>query len=152
MLPDRNCHCKLLLSVQSGYTLIELMLLIAVIGILTAIGIGSYQVQVRKTQVTTLYHELNHFRMPYQTLQYEGAGVISFSPNGLNMPLQTKYCQFSVTAPNIGAATPNAIVCRIQNLSYLSNQTLSLNLTANSSWNCRASDGISRAYLPQDCR
>jgi type IV pilus assembly protein PilA len=90
--------------------------------------------------------------MPYQILMNEGAGPTGFSPNGLNMTTQTKYCQFSVTAPNIDAATPNAVVCEIQNLDYLTNQTLSLDRSADGSWHCRASTDINRAYLPEACR
>lgn len=139
-------------NTQSGFTLIEIMIVIAVIGILSAVAIGSYQVQVRQTHLTILYQEINHFKMPYQILVHEGAGVTEFSPGGLNMPTQTKYCQFSVTAPNSDVATPNAIQCQIQNISYLSDQTLNLDRGADGNWNCRASTGISKSYLPQDCQ
>ena len=147
-----DCHLTQSGNAQSGYTLIELIIAVAVIGILAAIATVSYQVQVRKTQVMTIYKEINHFRMPYQMLLNEGARVTSFSPSGLNMTAQTRYCQFSVTAPNRDTATPNAVVCQIQNLSYLSNQTLSLDLAVDESWSCRASTGINRAYLPEACR
>ena len=129
-----------------------MMIVVAIIGILTAISIVSYQVQVRKTDFITIYQTLNEFRMPYQILINEEEGVASFSSTGLNMPAQTKYCQFSVTPPNANAATPNAVQCQIQNLSYLSNQTLSLDRAADGSWTCRASTGIAHAYLPQACR
>ena len=137
---------------QSGFTLIEIMVVVAIIGILAAIATISYQHQVRKTQIATIYQTLNDFRMPYQILINEGAGVRSFSPDGLNMPAQTKYCQFSVIAPDANVVTLNAVRCQIQNLSYLSNQTLSLDRDVDGSWSCRASAGIARAYLPQACQ
>ena len=70
-----NRHLTQWGSAQAGYTLIELMIAIAVIGILAAIATVSYQVQVRETQVMTIYQEINHFRLPYQILMSEGAGV-----------------------------------------------------------------------------
>ena len=137
---------------QTGFTFIEMVIVIAIVGVLASIAIVSYQINIRNTQVTIIYQEINHYRMPYQILMNEGAGPTGFTPTGLNMPTQTRYCQFSVTAPIIDAATLNAVVCQIQNLSYLSNQTLSLDLTADGNWSCRASTGINRAYLPEACR
>ena len=137
---------------QSGFTLIELMIVIAIIGILTAIDTLSYQKQVRKAHIVTIYQTLSQFQVRYQTLMDEGGNITNFSTSGLNMPAQTKYCQFSVNAPNLGSITPNAIVCQVQNLNYLTNQTLSLNLKEDGSWSCQASSGINREYLPQACQ
>ena len=89
-LSDRNRYQPIALSTQSGFTLVEIMVVIAIIGILASIATVSYQVQLRKTQVMTIYKEINHFRMPYQILINEGVGVTGFSPSGLNMPVQTK--------------------------------------------------------------
>lgn len=140
------------LSSQSGFNLIEIMIVVTIISILAAIATISYQTQVRQTQVMTIYQELNHFRVPYQTLINEGAGVTDFSPSGLNMPTQTKYCQFSVTEPAMSGIINDAVKCTIQNLSYLQGQTLSLDRTVDGSWQCRASAGIKISYLPQACR
>ena len=148
MKPFTSCHP----NSQSGFTLIESIIITAIIGILVSIATVSYQTQVRKTQIITIYKEINHFRLPYRTLIDNGAGVIDFSPRGLNMPAQTKYCQFSVTAPLAGSTTANAIICRIQNLPYLQAQTLSLDYLADGTWQCQASAGIKDAYLPQDCQ
>lgn len=147
-----NRYLPQLSNTQSGYTLIELLIAIAVFGILAATATVSYQTQVRKTQIMTIYKEINHFRLPYRTLIDNGAGVTDFSPRGLNMPAQTKYCQFTVTAPLAGSTTANAIICRIQNLPYLQAQTLSLDYLADGAWQCQASTGIKDAYLPQACQ
>ena len=149
MVPSKLKYYSLL---QSGFTLIEIMIAIAIISILAAISMASYQVQVRKTQMMTIYQEINSFRTPYQMLMNEGTGVTDFSPAGLNIAEKSKYCQFSVIPPNMNAATPNAVNCQIQNLSYLSNEHISLTLTANGKWHCTASTGISKSYLPQDCQ
>jgi len=128
------------------------MLAIAIIGIVAAIATVSYQVQVRQTQMMTIYQEINHFRLPYQILIDNGTGVTDFSPSGLNMPAQTKYCQFTVAAPIAGSTTTNAIICTIQNLPYLQGQSLSLDRTADGSWQCRPSAGIPKSSLPQACQ
>lgn len=86
----------------------------------------SYQVKVRETHVVTIYQELNQYRLPYQILTNEEEGVRSFSSN--------------------------AVRCQIQNVNYLQNQSLSLDRAADGSWQCKASAGIAKAYLPQACR
>ncbi len=137
---------------QNGFTIIELIIVVAIIGILVSIGIISYQPQIRQTQIMTIYQEINLFRLPYQTLLNEGAGVTSFSPDGLNIPPTSEYCEFSITAPNMNDITINAVVCEIQGLSYLQDQSVSLDRTADGSWQCRPSAGIPKSYLPQACQ
>ncbi len=137
---------------QSGFTLIEMMIVVAIIGVISTIAIASYQTQVRKTQIIMIYHTLNDTRMPYEILVNDGEGVRSFSPEGLNMPEQIKYCQLSVTAPVADRVTLNALSCQIQNLSFLSNQTLSLDRDTAGNWTCRASAGIQNTYLPDACQ
>ena len=137
---------------QSGFTVIEIMIIIAIIGILASIATVSYQTYIRKTKVTAVYQELSHYRLSYETLAAQGVAGSNFSIDRLNMPLQSKYCQFSVTGPTNGTATAKALSCEIQNLNYLSNQTLSLDRAVNGAWSCRASTGIFRGYLPQACQ
>lgn len=137
---------------HSGFTLIELTIVLAIIGILAAIATVSYHIQIRQSHLTTIYQELNNFRQPYQILISEGAGVTDFSPNGLNLPEQTKYCQFEVTESNVNGITTDAVKCTIQNLSYMQDQSLSLDRATNGLWQCRPSSGIPKSYLPKACQ
>lgn len=140
------------LSTESGFTLIEIIIVVAIMGILAALASLNYQTQVMQTQVMTIYQELNNFRVPYQTLINEGAGVTDFSPSGLNMTAETKYCQFTVTAPAVNGITTNAVTCTIQNLPYVQGKSIRLDRAADGSWQCGASTGISKKYLPQACQ
>lgn len=137
---------------QSGYTLIELMIAVAIIGILATIATTGYYMQIRQTQLATIYQELSNFRIPYQMLMDEGAATNSFSVGGLNMSTQSKYCQFGILPPIGDGSAPKAITCHIQNLNYLQNELITLSVTSDRKWQCKASNGIPKMYLPSACK
>jgi len=61
---------------QDGFTLIELMIVVAVIGVLAAISIPQYQIYVAKTQTTRIISELSQLRLPIEECLQTGKTVI----------------------------------------------------------------------------
>ena len=57
---------------QNGFTLIELMIVVAIIGILAAVAIPQYQNYVSKTQVTRVMAEVGALRTGVDTCIMEG--------------------------------------------------------------------------------
>nr|WP_317199487.1 prepilin-type N-terminal cleavage/methylation domain-containing protein [uncultured Psychrobacter sp.] len=145
--PNSNCYKS-----QAGFTLIELMIVVAIIGILASIATASYQTRIKQSQLISIYQELSHFKLPYQMLMDEGVGATEFSPNGLNMSASSNYCQFVVTPPITGGIAPDAVSCNIQNLGNFENQYLSISRELGGGWSCQPSAGISNKYLPVACR
>ena len=55
-----------------GFTLIELMIVIAIIGILAAIALPMYQDMIAKSQVRRVYYEVNSLRTAIDTVLANG--------------------------------------------------------------------------------
>ena len=63
-------------SVQKGFTLIELMIVVAIIGILAAIAIPQYQNYIAKSQVSRVMSETGSVKTAVETCLLDGKTVI----------------------------------------------------------------------------
>ena len=80
-------------SVQKGFTLIELMIVVAIIGILAAIAIPQYQNYIAKSQVSRVMSELGGIKTAVETCMLEGKDTA---------------CELGATASNLLGATVKA--------------------------------------------
>lgn len=64
-------------SVQKGFTLIELMIVVAIIGILAAIAIPQYQNYIAKSQVNRVVGELSSIKTAVEACILEGKTKIT---------------------------------------------------------------------------
>ena len=64
------------LLIQTGFTIIELTIVVAIIGILVAIAIPQYQIYIGKTQATRVINELGQLRLTVEECLQTGRAVI----------------------------------------------------------------------------
>lgn len=163
MTPIKKTQNRHLLT-QTGFTLIELMIVVAIIGILAAIAIPQYQIYVGKTQTTRVISELGQLRLTVEECLQTGRTAIG---------LGTDDCDPRATASNliiggsqVGVVLPNNMgVAQITNPLVLATSitaTVSTQVnprlagkkikwlrTSTGSWSC--SSNIEATYLPQSC-
>ena len=136
-----------------GFTLIELMIVIAIIGVISAIAIPMYQNYVVKSQITSAIAELNGARPQYELIINDGSAsnAPSFTVDNMFFSTTSNICKYVVYAPVIGVSNP-ALECKLINVSsILKGQSVYLNRVKDGTWLCSTSIGIEKKYKPVYC-
>jgi type IV pilus assembly protein PilA len=91
---------KIVKKAQAGFTLIELMIVVAIIGILAAVAIPAYQDYVAKSKVAAALGEASSGKTPYDVMMNDG--VTPSLAVDLKFPAETTgNCAFKVTGTAI---------------------------------------------------
>ncbi|MDE4454493.1 pilin [Psychrobacter sp. DAB_AL62B] len=152
------------LLTQTGFTLIELMIVVAIIGILAAIAIPQYQIYIGKTQATRVINELGQLRLTVEECIQIGRTVIGLGtdecdPRASGSNLIVGSSQVGVVLPNnMGVAQiTNPLVLTTSITGTVSTQVnprlagkkIKWLHTSAGSWSCRSN--IEALYLPNSC-
>lgn len=135
---------------QSGFTLIELMIVVAIIAILAAVALPAYRDYVTRAQVAEGYSLATGAKVAIATYYGEYGQFPNTNPSaGMAQPTSYsgKYVA-SVTVDDTGAIK---IVYGGGSNSVINGQTMTMQAANNGgslSWTC---SGLPRKYLPSNC-
>jgi prepilin peptidase dependent protein D len=92
---------------QRGFTLIELMVVIGIIAILSAIGIPAYQNYLRKAAMTDMLQTFVPYRTAVELCALDHGGVDSCNSgtNGIPSPATTRYVSAMTVTKGVIALT-----------------------------------------------
>ena len=119
---------------QQGFTLIELMIVVAIIGILASIAIPAYQDYIAKSQFTAGLAEINPGKVMTETFLNEGTAVTD--PDEIGLLGSTDNCS-AITAAGAVATGVATLTCVLKGSAAILGKTITLSRTGAGVWSCK---------------
>jgi len=145
-------------SMQKGFTLIELMIVIAIIGVLAAVAIPAYQDYISKSQTSAALAEITPTKTPIESALSAGtitaavaatdaAGLL---PYGLTSASSSR-CAYEINIATTGATT---VQCKIKGSGSVANKLIHLVRSADTAsttgtWTCNTN--VDAKFNPVGC-
>jgi type IV pilus assembly protein PilA len=136
-------------NIQKGFTLIELMIVVAIIAILAAIALPAYQDYIARSQATAGLADIRGGVTAYEELINRGStGTATVASIGLLTT--TARCNISVTGGAFSTDAVKTIVCDLKGNPKVAGDDVILTRNLSGAWDCSVT-GLDAKYIPTGC-
>lgn len=149
-------HKGISMNTQKGFTLIELMIVVAIIGILAAIAIPQYQNYIAKSQVSRAIAETGALKTPYETCLNDGKTIVDACDLGWTesniITQETPGITDGKGTNKAALALDGTIVGKFRSTgasAAIADQTVTWTRSNAGSWSCSTS--VAAKYAPAGC-
>lgn len=136
-------------NIQKGFTLIELMIVVAIIAILAAIALPAYQDYIARSQVTTGLADIRGGVTAVEEIINRGTGAIS--PANAGLQGNTARCS-TITVTGTVATGVAALTCALTGNPKVQGKVVRLDRSVTTgAYACTVTGGLDAKYLPTGC-
>lgn len=155
-------------TMQKGFTLIELMIVVAIIGILAAVAIPSYQDYIARAQVTEGVGLLDGFKTSFaEYYSDKGHWPTALGATGttasINGTISGKYVNTVAITAGAGQTTPLVLTATFKPATQgvngkIAGKVVEMTSADGATWTCRGDTlatggtGVATNYLPGGCK
>lgn len=137
---------------MQGFTLIELMIVVAIIAILAAIALPAYQDYIARSQVATGLADIRGGITAFEERIQRGTPTTDVTLADIGLAASTPRCEIDIPNADPTADGGQQITCELKGNTKVVGKTVRLTRTSSGQWPCTVAGGLEEKYLPTGCQ
>ena len=139
------------MKLQKGFTLIELMIVVAIIAILAAIALPAYQNYVARSQVAAGLADIRGGVTAFEESIQNGTNTGASALSDVGLASDPPRCSAIDVQGNYGDSQGQQILCTLQGNPQVLGKVVELTRNLEGQWECTVSGGLDARFAPAGC-